>query len=345
MAFRRFGYQFLWNHYFPGISTIRVTQRSLISPSENYSLLVYTPVRDSIATIITFPGLSVHGYHDQRMARLSSALSRLGFLVITPCIADIERLVIDPATIDKFAELIQAVFADTALNPGQQKISFFSASYSGGIAMLAACRQPVAACINSVCLVGAFSNFSNVLHFVIGENTTDDYARNIILRNFLQRSHYQDDSVIHLLTTAIEDNGFQRKNPHLPHHLQSVPVSSLSLYEKLQTDVDFRQKLVYQVLTEIDQTEKWSEKFSLTGKLDQVTFPVFLIHGNNDNVIPASESRSLHEELNHLGKQSELLLTSLLDHGDLTINLDLFSELDKLARSFGSFIEHSRKPF
>ncbi|MDT8364525.1 MAG: hypothetical protein RQ714_07765, partial [Nitrosomonas sp.] len=206
-------------------------------------------------------------------------------------------------------------------------------------------RGPVAAavCVNSACLLGAFSDFRNVLNFVIGENTTDDYARNIILRNFLQRSRYHDSNVISLLTAAIEDNGFKRKTPQLPHYLQSAPASSLHLYKKLQTNADFRQKLVHQVFTEIDQAEQWSEKFLLAGKLDPVTFPVTLIHGSHDNVIPASESQSLHEELSHLGKPGALLLSRLLDHGDLTINLDLFSELDKLARSFGSFIGHCQQ--
>ncbi|SCZ84596.1 hypothetical protein NSMM_230017 [Nitrosomonas mobilis] len=53
-----------------------------------------------------------------------------------------------------------------------------------------------------------------------------------------------------------------------------------------------------------------------------------MVQDNDDNTISASESQSLQEKLNHLGKPDELLFASLLDHSDLATNLEQFSKLD-----------------
>lgn len=290
MSCYRLGYRFLLNNYIPDFGRVRVSQRIIRAASENYPILVYEPPGKVAATLITFSGFSVHGYRDKRLARLSRAFARQGLRVVTPCVGDIDQLHIHPASIDRFAALIEAIRSDDIINSSKRAISIFAASYSGGIAMLAAVRRQTASCVNAICLLGAFADFRNVLRFVVEEEAIDDYARYILLRNFLQRSDRHNNELINLLDVAIADNGFRRKVPRLPQVLQATSPNSIGIFWKMLNDVDFRREIVYRTFADIDQSESWAEKFNLADKLGQVTFSVNLIHGQRDRVIPSSES-------------------------------------------------------
>ena len=341
MTYYRSGYRFLLDNVIPGFRTISVSQRTIALLNESYPILVYDPPGEAVATLITFSGFSVHGYRDRRLAKLSKAFARQGFRVITPGVPDIDRLWIHPTSIDKFADLIQAIYSDSVINPSKQAVSVFAASYSGGVAMLAACRQHIAPCINTICLLGTFADFRNVLRFVVEEDGADIYARYIILRNFLQRSKIYDRELVKLFDVAIHDSGFRRKTQQLPILLQSASLSNIQLFGNLLNNTDFRRTIVYGALKEIDRSEHWSQKFHLEDKLDHASFSVNLIHGQHDKVIPSSESVCLHESLLRRGRCSKLVLTNLLDHGDLTLNRNIWAEVNKLASGFGAFIKSS----
>ncbi|MFO7579146.1 MAG: alpha/beta hydrolase [Nitrosomonas halophila] len=344
MSCYRLGYRFLLNNYIPDFGRVRVSQQIIRAANENYPILVYEPPGKVAATLITFSGFSVHGYRDKRLARLSRAFARQGMRVVTPYVADIDQLRIHPVSIDKFAALIEAIRADDSINSSKRAISIFAASYSGGIAMLAAARYQTASCVNTICLLGAFADFRNVLRFVVEEEAIDEYARYILLRNFLQRSDRHNNELVNLLDVAIADNGFRRKVPRLPQVLQATSPDNIGVFWKMLNDVDFRRGIVYGAFADVDQSESWAEKFNLADKLEQVTFSVNLIHGQRDRVIPSSESIQLHDVLQHQGKHSHLTLSNLLDHGDLIVNHALCKEISKLSLAFGVFIEASLAP-
>lgn len=344
MSSCRAGYRFLLSHFLPGFRKISISQYSITSPYEAHSVLVYEPLGYCSHTVITFSGFSVHGYRDKRLATVSRAFARQGFRVVTPCVSDIDRLWIHPSTIDKFAALIQAVYADKYLNPAAQPLGIFAASYSGGIAMLAAARSDIAPYVKAICLLGAFSHFRNVLQFVIEQEEVDEYARYILLRNFLQQSTYHDDELVELLNIAIQDNGFKRKKPVLPEYLRSASTGTANFFRQLLRDTAFRSELSYKAFEEIDQREHWMDYFDLANKLADIDFSVSLIHGHGDRVIPSDESVRLHESLRLLGKSSQLALTKLLDHGNLILSRDLGIEANKLASGFGYFINSLRTP-
>lgn len=342
MSCHRSGYRFLLSHYLPRFKKISISQQSILSPYEMHPVLVFEPPGTCNRTVITFSGFSVHGYQDKRIAAVSRAFAHQGFRVITPCVSDIDRLLIHPATIDKFAALIQAVYADRMLNPSGQPIGIFAASYSGGIAMLAASRADIAPYVNAICLVGAFTHFRNVLQFIIEQEEIDEYARYILLRNFLQQSKHHDDEIVELLNIAIQDNGFKKERPLLPDRLQTVSAGAVNFFMQLLNNASFRSELAYQAFEEINQRERWTDYFDLEHRLDYVDFSVSLIHGQGDRVIPSNESVHLHALLQRRGKNSHLVLTSLLDHGDLNLSKDIWRETNKLAAGFGFFINDLR---
>ena len=103
-------------------------------------------------------------------------------------------------------------------------------------------------------------------------------------------------------------------------------------------DASFRHQLTQNALDEIDRKEHWLNQFDLDKQLTHIDFSISLIHGYHDQVIPSHESVSLHNQLAQLGKKSHLVLTTLLDHGDLVLNRNFFIELDKFAQGLGFFV-------
>ena len=108
--------------------------------------------------------------------------------------------------------------------------------------------------------------------------------------------------------------------PLLPERLKTASITTSEFFRQLMQDTSFRSKLSYQAFEEIDHRENWVEHFNLNGRLADVNFSVSLIHGHGDRVIPSTESVQLHEALRSLGKNSQLTLTRLLDHGDLILD-------------------------
>ncbi len=338
ISYRRLGYQFLLRRYLPQLVRIKISQRAIRTYYETHPVLVYDPPHDSTHTIIAFPGLSVHGYRDQRMTAVARALSCLGFRVIVPCISDIEQLIIHPATINKFAALIEAVAAHSQLNANQRQLGIFSASYSGGVALLAASYPQISTSIKAMCLIGTFADFRNVIRFVLDQEEIDEYARLILLRNLLSQSSYQNPEVIQLFDIAVADNGFKKKFPLLPHSLQNASKFASHFFCRLLEDAVFRHQVAQSALEEIDRREHWLTQFNLDKQFTNINFSISLIHGHHDQVIPSHESVFLHKRLGQLGKKSRLILTTLLDHGDFVLSRNLFVEVDRFAQGLGFFV-------
>lgn len=300
--------------------------------------MVYESSGDSIRSIIVFPGLSVHGYRDHRIDAVASAFSYLGFRVIVPCVSDIEQLIIRPSTISKFATFIEAIVTHSKLNPNQRQLGIFSASYSGGVALLAASYPQISPLIKSICLIGTFAEFRNVIRFVLDQEEIDEYARFILLRNLLSQSSYRNSEVIQLFDIAVTDNGFKKRKPLLPYSLQNASKEAAYFFCRLLEDASFRRRVTQSALDEIDQREHWLNRFDLDKQLTNIDFSISLIHGYHDQVIPSHESVFLHKRLEQLGKKSHLILTTLLDHGDFVLNRNFFVELNKLAQGLGFFV-------
>lgn len=337
------GLLFVYHNFIEGVRKPQLSRKELTSKFENHKLLIFDYKTKSSATILVFPGFSVHGYQDPRILRVASAFARQGIKVIVPQISDLENFKIHPFTLNVFASIIKQVYNDPELNPNHTPIGIFAPSYSGGIALLAAARFMVAPCVSSVCLLGPFNNFKRMVHFATREQLTDNYAKLILLKNFLPHTNHHDDEVVKLLNAAILDNGFNRMNPIAFELLRNASSEQKDLFLKLMYDQNFSRNLIIKALHEIDQTESWSTLFNIEPLLPNIHFTVHLIHGKDDQVIPSSESVELDQLLRSASISCSLNLTSLITHGDMYFGQHLIQETANLSCSFGSFIEDCKK--
>ena len=66
--------------------------------------------------------------------------------------------------------------------------------------------------------------------------------------------------------------------------------------------------------------------------------PVFLLHGEDDRVVPSSESRVLAERLRRAGVDVDLVLTPLLSHGNTAIGPSALVHAPTLVRGLARFL-------
>ncbi|MCS6819843.1 MAG: hypothetical protein NZ522_07805, partial [Chitinophagales bacterium] len=175
------------------------------------------------------------------------------------------------------------------------------------------------------------------IRFVIHSNDVDDYGRNVLLYNFLHLTPYFSERLLHVVKTAIEDNGFKRKEPLLPEALKSLTSDEMIFWEKYTHDFRFRENFLEDAFNRVPDRTAWQNAFDILPKVQDILSYIILIHGKNDNVIPASESLALYKQLIAYNKPAYLCISPVLDHGDVQKNLTAYLDFFKILKAFSIF--------
>lgn len=313
-------------------------ETELLLPKGKTPVIVYTPIGEEKGLIITFTGFSVSGYKDYRIAVVNNAFRKMGYRVITPKIQTIDSLLIHPSGIDEVKEVIQSILADPILNPNKFIPAAFAPSFTAVIVTLAIAELP-ANTVSSLCLLGSFSDFESTIQFALtNEKNMDDYGMHILMKNFLKYEIGHNPELEELVQTALEDNGLKRPIPLLPSVLAKSKPTTVELYKKLRYDTQYRSKVIMSAWTKIPDFDSWKHRLDLSLHAHKITCRVAIIHGKDDNVIPASQSVLLHGLLKENNKEVHLELSDLLDHGDLKLSFKIFGEIINLAKAFNFFM-------
>ena len=323
-------------------NTSKGEARELTISSGKTPLLLYRPLQKEKGLIISLSGFSINGYEDRRMALVNNAFAKLGYRVITPKIYNIDALLIHPSCIDEVKEFITRIEADELLNPHKFCPAVFAPSFTAGIAALAIAEMPSNS-VSSLCLIGSFCDFETTIQFALSnEKNLDDYGMHILMKNFLKYEVGNNPRLDELVQTALEDNGLKRQVPLLPGLLAQTDIETVDLYNKLRNNTEFRRDLIMRAWTKIPDFVTWKERLDLSKHASKITCPITIIHGNEDNVIPSSESILLHSLVKDKTR-THLEISNLLDHGDMKVGFKIFSEIVRLAKAFHYFMHHIDK--
>jgi len=301
-------------------------------------IILYTPNQKEKGLIISLTGFSMSGYQDKRIAVVNNAFAKMGYRVITPKINTIDALLIHPSGIDEMKDVIAQITADQLLNPNKFCPAVFAPSFTAGIAALAIAEMPENS-VSSFCLIGSFCDFESTIEFALtNEKNTDDYGMHIIMKNFLKYEVGNNPGLETLIQTALEDNGLKRQVPLLPSILAQTDFATVDLYNKLRYNIEFRKDMMMKAWTKIPDFTIWKNRLDLSKHAHKITCPITIIHGKEDVVIPSSESILLNSLLKNHNQKVHLTLSNLLDHGDIKVGFDIFSEINKLAKAFNFFM-------
>ena len=290
---------------------------------------IYEPTDPIRGVLVLVHGMTDRGAEDPRIVRLADALAHAGYRIVVPTFHDIRDARIRGSSVDEVAEAIEAVARHGGLG-ARRPVGVIGPSFSGAIALRAVSR--VSALVSTVLAIGAFHDPRAVVDFLFLEDEIDRYGRYVVLSNYLPLLRDRDSALEEALRVAIADD--KRVEKHLPTLLESLSEGQRQRFRLLTDDFGGRRE----VLERLHRTLT-SELAAIAVDPRQIDVPVILLHGRDDRVIPAEQSRSLHRRIRAHGGSSTLVVTPLLSHGDLRLGPALLMGALPVLRAFVRFFE------
>ena len=257
------------------------------------------PARLYVPTGITKPPgiVLVHGVHhagieEPRLERFARAVAAAGVVVMTPAVKELSDYKVAPRSIDTVGAAI------TKLRDllGVEKVGLMGMSFGGGISLLSAADARFAEQVSFVVAVGAHGDLGRVSRFFIEDEIPEPSGATKKLRAHgygvmvLVYSHVEDFFPAEDVPAARDALRFWLWEKRGDARAAAAKVSPPS---KAKLDGLFdvgAPPMKAELLAEIDRHAEEMAKVSPHGHLGAIRANVYLLHGEGDTVIPATET-------------------------------------------------------
>ena len=299
---------------------------------------------------LLIPGVHASGVDEPRLVGFARELASLGHPVLTAGPPDLARYSISPAATDAIEDAARWLADQRDLAP-DGRIGMMGISFAGGLSIVAAGRPSLKDHVASVLSLGGHGDLSRTLRFLCTGELADgghlaphDYGVVIILLGVADRVVPADqvDALRHAVLTFLE-------------------ASRLDLVDKAESAATFEQaRAIEGTLPEPSRTlmsyvnnrdvEKLGPillphvpSISMDPSLAPASSPppsapVYLLHGTDDNVIPAAESIALAADLTRRGATAHVLATPLITHAEVDRTAAI-SAVWKLVKFWGDVLD------
>jgi pimeloyl-ACP methyl ester carboxylesterase len=279
---------------------------------------LYVPARHPNA-----PGLVVlHGVHhlgidEPRLVSFASAMASCGLRVLTPELPGIKDYHVDRSSVQVIGESTQWFMGQTGGPVGVLGLSF-----SGGLALVAAADPLYRPDFKFVFAVGSQDAMDHVAaYYLTGrearpDGTTErltphEYGALVLeyehLEDFVRK---QDEAAIR---PVLREHLYEDKSAETMADAKLNPRQRAEARVLMDSNSTMtRAKLAAANLKHVEEMEGLSPH----GMLRTMTTPVYLLHGEADNIIPAAETLWMANELPRTSLQ-EVLVSPVLSHLDL----------------------------
>jgi dienelactone hydrolase len=336
---------------------------------------VYEPPGPVERTVLLVPGLHPSGIDEPRLVRLARDLSASGVAVVTPDIADLSQFAITPATTDAIEQAAAWLASQHAFAP-DGKVGMMGVSFSGGLSVVAAGRPNLRDRVAYVFSFGGHADLPRTLKYLCtgvmppppdsesalsrlrprstsSEGRPDplvqpppphDYGVAMILLGLVERLVPRAQvaplrAAVHrfLLASAWDRDDKPRAQAEfaaLRDLAGKLPEPSATLLRYVNDrDVVHLGSRLSPYLN----TYGVDPSLSAARAPEKPAAPVYLLHGLNDNVIPAAESAHLAAHLRG-GPSVRLLLTGLISHA-AAVHPVYFTDVMNLASFWGDILQ------
>ena len=291
------------------------------------------------------PGIVVcHGVHhlgieEPRMKKFARAIASSGVVVLTPELTELADYHIDPHTIGTIGR------AATMLKTRVKRtgVGVLGLSFAGGLSMMAATEPEFAPSIDFVVSVGGHDDLDRVARFFVTDEIEGPAGEKTHL-------HAHDYGAVVLVYMYVESFFSPRDVPHAREAIR------LQLWERfddarnaatrLSTEGQDKIALVFghredvlrpEIERVIAAHEVDIRRVSPHAALDGFRARAFLLHGEGDTVIPASETRWLAHDVPEGALASAVVSRAIVhvDMGTKTPMREQLALMDVMARILG----------
>jgi acetyl esterase/lipase len=292
------------------VEQVRAEELTLPLPSGPVRARMYTPVdKPNAPALIVLHGMHYLGMDEPRMIAFASAMASCGLRVLTPELPGIKDYRLGTNTI--------ATIGDTALwmdqHTGHHPVGVMGLSFSGGLALLAAAAPHYRPAFKFVVTVGAQDDMSHVVDFYrTGQDPLPNGTEEQLVPHeygplVIEYEHLQDfvpPADLAPLHNVLRAHLYEDRPAEKAALAQLNPIQFAEAQQLMDTSSPAaRRNLAAAELRHVQDMAGVSPH----GHLAQLTTPVYLLHGEGDNIIPAAETLWMEGEL-----PSETLKASLI---------------------------------
>jgi hypothetical protein len=323
---------------------------------------LYVPARPR-RFVLLVSGLHAAGIDEPRLVAIARHLAESGIEVATPAIPELERYQVTPAIADDIEAAAGWLASDPGVTTRDGRVGLIGISFSGGLSVVAAGRPSLKDKIAYVLSLGGHDDLPRVLHYLCtgleppapralhvgGPSDRDlkvrpphDYGVAVMLLGVADRlvPRAQVEPlrafVLHFLSASSLDSVDKARSETefaaLRHSTDALPEPARRL-AKYVNDRD----VVHLGALLLPFIEAYASAPAMSASRSPLpSAPVFLLHGIDDNVVPAVESEFLAERLRgHVTVR--LLETALISHAALN-GVAQLGDINALAAFWGDLL-------
>lgn len=290
----------------------------------------YQPYRAAGRGILLVPGVHAAGIDEPRLVGFARDIAAMGHPVLTVELPDLARYEITVRTTDMIEDAAAWMMRQAEFQGRDGRIGVLGISFGGGLSIVASARPAIRNGIAFVMAFGGHADLPRTLKYlctgVQPDGTTrppHDYGLAIVLLGAADR--VVPAKQVAALREAI---------------LSFLEASRLDMVDKARAAAEFdRAKVLEAALREPSRTYMGYVNARDVVRLGPILLPhvadlggdpalsparspfpagpVYLLHGTDDNVVPAIESTLLGRDLESRGISAHVLLTPLITHAEV----------------------------
>jgi dienelactone hydrolase len=282
--------------------------------------------------VVLTSGVHKDGIDEARLVGLARDLAQGGVAVLTPELPDLREYRMTPRLADLIEDAARWASDDRALAPWRTdgRVGLVGISFSGGLALVAAGRPALADRVAFVLSLGGHGDLGRTLRYLCTGVQPDqalrpphDYGVVVILLNVahlvvpptqVELLRQGIRTYLHASSSAMVDWNRARAEFAAAERAQKeMPEPAATLMGYVNTrNVKALGPILLPIVDEYAASAALSPERSPASRA-----PVFLLHGADDNVIPAIESTLLGRRLGEQGTPVHHLVTPLITHAEL----------------------------
>jgi dienelactone hydrolase len=290
---------------------------------------LYRPEGAVSRAVVLVPGVHAEGIDEPRLDRFARDVAAAGLAVLTPELPDLLDYRITPRSPDDIEDAARWLADRGDLAP-DGRVGLVGISFSGGLAIVAAGRPALSGRLAFVLSFGGHGDLSRTMRYLATGLLPDgrvypphDYGVVIILlntahlllpdeqveplregiRTFLRASHL----------AMVDQERAERVFKAAIAFEETLPDPAATYLEWVNTrNVEALGPLLMPAVEQNALDPSLSPE-----RADPPAAPVFLLHGEDDNVIPAAEASELAASLRARGAEVDLLVSPLITHAEV----------------------------
>jgi dienelactone hydrolase len=291
---------------------------------------LYRPAHETGRPIMVVPGVHAAGIDEPRLVGFAHDIAATGHPVLTVELPDLQRYQITARTTDMIEDAARWMISKPAFRGRDGRVGMLGISFGGGLSVVAAGREAVKDHVAFVMAFGGHGDLPRVLRYLCTGVQPDgtirpphDYSLAIVLLRAADlvvppgQAPQLRDAILSYLEASRLD---MVDKPKAALEFARAKELAKALAEPSRTYMNYVNtrdvaRLGPILLPHLGQLE--GDPALSPERSDPPSAPVYLLHGADDNVVPAIESNLLASHLRARGVRVHLLLTSLITHAEV----------------------------